>query len=512
MGIAVCASGPWRSTSQTTLVEATEDRRPKQATSRSSTSLPTRGHKSGLSSHAQGDDVLASPADANLGLPQAAEHDPSLSRAQIDAAPAPMMTGGLRDMPTQPRRVGVIGAGIVGLSTAWFLRRHGCEVTVVDRDGVAAGASWGNAGWLTPSLTMPLPSPEMRSYGIRALLDNSSPLYVPLRPDVALLRFLLSFLRHSTHARWHAAMRHYVPLSRLALAAFDELFENGVEASVCEGDPFLACFRTSRERDVLLAELTRIERAGLPVHYDLVDGAGLRRIEPALAPTVDAAIQLHGQRYLDPPRFLAALARGLQRQDVEIEAPRRVDDITDDGSAVVVHTDAGVRRYDAAVLATGAWLPRIARSFGIRQPLPAGRGYSFSVPVTRAPRGPVYFPVQRIACTPLGDRLRIAGMMEFRAPDAPLDRRRTATIAATVAPLLADIDLSARQDEWVGSRPVTADGMPLIGPTRSRRVHVAGGHGMWGIVLGPITGQLLAASIVEGRLRPELAPFDPLRR
>jgi D-amino-acid dehydrogenase len=123
----------------------------------------------------------------------------------------------------------------------------------------------------------------------------------------------------------------------------------------------------------------------------------------------------------------------------------------------------------------------------------------------------VYFPAQRLACTPIGDHLRIAGMMEFRAPGAPLDPRRTRAIADAVRPLLRDADVDARTDEWVGSRPCTPDGLPLIGGTRSPRVFAAGGHGLWGITLGPITGQLLAETVTTGRRPAELAPFDPLR-
>jgi len=141
----------------------------------------------------------------------------------------------------------------------------------------------------------------------------------------------------------------------------------------------------------------------------------------------------------------------------------------------------------------------------------SGRGYSFSVPVEAMPSGPLYFPAQRVACTPLGNRLRIAGMMEFRRPDEPLDPRRIAAIIDAVRPFLSGVDLDDRQDEWVGSRPCTADGLPLLGRTSSPRVFVCGGHGMWGIALGPVTGRLVARTVLEGETPPELRPFDPLR-
>jgi D-amino-acid dehydrogenase len=111
----------------------------------------------------------------------------------------------------------------------------------------------------------------------------------------------------------------------------------------------------------------------------------------------------------------------------------------------------------------------------------------------------------------MGDRLRVAGMMEFRGPDEPLDPRRIRAVADAVRPFLRGIDLRERHDEWVGSRPCTPDGLPLVGRTTSPRVYAAGGHGMWGIALGPLTGQLLAEAITTGRTPAALLPFDPLR-
>ena len=113
-----------------------------------------------------------------------------------------------------PEHVAVVGAGIVGLSTAWFLQEHGVHVTVHDRRHVAAGSSWGNAGWITPSMTAPLPEPSVLRYGIRAVLSPSSPVYVPPRADPQLLRFLAGFVRHSTARRWGTGMRAYAPLNR----------------------------------------------------------------------------------------------------------------------------------------------------------------------------------------------------------------------------------------------------------------------------------------------------------
>ncbi len=411
-----------------------------------------------------------------------------------------------------PREVAVVGAGMVGLATAWFLQEGGASVTVYERDGVAAGASWGNAGWLTPSLAAPLPEPAVLRYGLKAVLDPSSPVYLPLRADAGLLRFLLSFARNSTPRRWRRGMAAFVPLNEQALGAFDALAAGGVTARTHRSEPFLAVYRSERHREGLLAELRAVERAGQgDVRYRVVMGAEARAMEPLLTSEAGAALRISGQRYLNPPEFVRCLADAVRARGGTLREDGDVTGLRDTGDGVVVATSSGEHRHDAVVVATGAWLDSLARPFGVRQPVQAGRGYSFSVPVQRMPGGPLYFPEERVACTPLGDRLRVAGMMEFRRPGAPLDPRRITAIVDAVRPFLSGVDLDDRQDEWVGSRPVTADGLPLLGGTTSPRVFVAGGHGMWGMALGPVTGMLVARTVLTGEAPPELRPFDPLR-
>jgi len=410
-----------------------------------------------------------------------------------------------------PRSVAVVGGGMVGLATAWFLQERGVEVTVYERRHVAAGSSWGNAGWLTPGITTPLPEPAVLRYGVRAVLSPSSPVYVPPKADPRLIRFMLGFAGHSTARAWRTAMDRLVPVNRLALGAFDALQDGGVRASTREAAPFVAAYRTETERRVLLEELEHIRAAGQGIEVDVVSGEQARAAEPALSEQVGAALVLHGQRFIDPGEYVHALADSVRDRGGKVEEGVEVLRVGRHAGRPAVWTGDGPQVHDAVVLATGAWLTRLARPLGVRRLVQAGRGYSFSVPVETVPRGPIYFPAQRVACTPLGDRLRVAGMMEFRSPDAALDPRRIAAIVDAARPLLAGADLDDRQDEWVGSRPCTVDGLPLIGATRQDDVFVAGGHGMWGITLGPLSGRLLAEQVVTGRAPAELAPFDPLR-
>lgn len=413
---------------------------------------------------------------------------------------------------TASRRVAVVGAGMVGLATAWFLQERGAEVTVFESAGVGAGSSWGNAGWLTPGLATPLPEPSVLRYGAKAVLSPASPVYVPPSANAALIRFLFGFARNSTSSRWTGAMDKLVPINRLALESFDLLADGGVAAPTVEATSFMAAFRRAQDSADLRGELEQIQHAGQGIEFEMLTGDEARAVEPTLSDNIGAAIRLHGQRYITPGTYVAALAESVRSRGGTIHTETPVNSIRPAGEGVRLSTaDGGSYRYGAVVIATGAWLNRLARGFGVRSRVQAGRGYSFSVPVQTPPAGPIYLPAQRVACTPVGERLRVAGMMEFRQPDAALDQRRVRAIVDAAQPLLRGVDLDAREDEWVGSRPCTTDGLPLIGTTRMPRVFVAGGHGMWGITLGPATGRLLAEQIMSGWTPAELGPFDPLR-
>lgn len=411
-----------------------------------------------------------------------------------------------------PTKVAVIGAGMVGLSTAWFLQEHGVEVEVLDRDSVAAGSSWGNAGWITPGLSTPLPDPAVLSYGIKAVISPSSPVYVPVTADPRLLRFLATFTRNSTMRRWSKSMRSLVPINECALPAFDALEAGGVSSPVHEATSFIAGYRTKPETEFLLTELEHIAASGQDVGFEELTGEQVREIEPTFSDAVGAGIRLLGQRYLNPIEYVQSLADSVRARGGKVREGARVTGITDEAKGVrLAIAGAGTETFDRVVVATGTWLDHLAKPFGVRTHVQAGRGYSFSVPIDHVPHGPVYLPNERVACTPLGDRLRVAGMMEFRPPEAALDQRRVEAVVEAARPFLTGVDLDDRRDEWVGSRPCTPDGLPLIGASGSPHVHIAGGHGMWGMTLGPATGQLLAKSMVTGRPAPELTPFDPLR-
>lgn len=407
-----------------------------------------------------------------------------------------------------PRSVIVVGAGIVGLSTAWFLQERGVEVTVVDRGGVAAGASWGNAGWVSPALTIPLNQPSVLGYGLRSLANPAAPLHVPARADIGLWSFLTRFAANCRRSSWDRAVAANLPFNAECLEAFDVLTGNGVDVPTTDC-PITAVFTSERQAAHLLDELRALQQAGQDVSYRRLTLDELEDQVPLASRAVTVGVSVEDQRFVDPGRFTHALARAVVARGATISEVDVVDVLPHRRGVRVYPRTGAPLTADAAVIATGAWISALADRW-VRTPVRAGRGYSFTVPVDRPVPGPIYLPEVRVACTPYRGALRVAGTMEFRGPDEPAIPARVEAIVGSTAPLFDGVRWGERTDEWVGPRPVTPDGRPLIGNV-DRNVYVAGGHGMWGLAHGPVTGRLLAEQITTGKQPEALRAVDPLR-
>jgi D-amino-acid dehydrogenase len=407
-----------------------------------------------------------------------------------------------------PRSAIVVGAGIVGLSTAWFLQERGVEVTVVDRTGVAAGASWGNAGWISPGLTIPLNQPSVLRYGLRSLLNPAAPLHIPMRADLGLARFLTRFALHCRHSCVEQVVRANRALNEEAVEAYDVLVANGVDAPITES-AVTALFETRAQADELRHEIQVLRDAGQQVDVTELHGAELRDRVPLAGQTVTLGLAVEHQRHVDPGRFVTALGRAVTERGAKMRT-MRVTEVHGLARGATVYGYGGrCLTADVAVIATGAWLDDLTHPW-VRTGVRAGRGYSFTVPVDRPVPGPVYLPTVRVACTPYRGALRVAGTMEFRDPDEPAVPARVDSIVASAGGLLDGVRWNQRSDVWVGARPVSTDGRPVIGQVDSH-VYVAGGHGMWGLAHGPVTGRLLAEQVTTGKQPGALLAFDPRR-
>jgi D-amino-acid dehydrogenase len=310
--------------------------------------------------------------------------------------------------------------------------------------------------------------------------------------------------------QWKRSMAGYLEVNLLALQVFDELSEGGVVQLTTEA-PIMAAFERASQSKDFRHEFTLLEEAGQHVKVSELSREDTREVVPNIASGMELVLQVHGQRYVDPGAYVHALADSFIERGGVFRKDFVVRDVKPDLSGVTLEASDDDERCDAVVLATGALLNQLASGFGVRTRVQAGRGYSFSLATDAPVPAPIYFPATRVACTPYQGGLRVGGTMEFRSAEAPLSSRRVSALIKAAKPTLAGVDWDSISDTWVGSRPVTADGLPLVGATASSRVYVAGGHGMWGITLGPVTGKLLAEQIITGTSPAPLRAFDPLR-
>lgn len=407
----------------------------------------------------------------------------------------------------------VIGGGIVGLSCAWFLHRAGAEVVVVEAGAaVGQGASRGNAGAICPSMTEPLAAPGALREILRDLTRTDAALHVHPATMPRMAGFLRRFTRAATQEAYGRGLEALLGLAAGVRHAYDELAAAGIGADArregyltLHADPSGAV--AEREHVARMAEAGVCSPPG-----PILDGTALRAIEPLLSDRVVAGFLLPDERWIDAAILVEELATSLAEAGVGIHTAAPARAVVDLGDGVEVETDTGIVDGAVALVAAGAWSRDLVAPLGLALPLYPGKGYSFSLHPAALPDHVLHLPEAHVMLTPLPGRLRVAGTMEF---DGTMDRfhpRRIDAIVRAAAPFLRNVDLDERADEWVGPRPVTPDGLPLLGPVPGHpRVVLATGHNMLGVTLGPVTGAVIAGLLVEGDPGVNLAPFDPAR-
>lgn len=409
----------------------------------------------------------------------------------------------------------IVGAGVVGLASAYQLARDGLAVTVVDAAHSGAGASINNAGWIVPIMSTPVPAPGMLRQSVRWMAQRDSPLYVRPSPRPEHVRFMAGMLRHANAKDFHHGVEALASLNERTLALFDEYERDGVRFE-CHRTGHLLVFHTRKTLRTYQADTALMERIGHTA--DPLTGDELRDLEPALSTHVHAGLRCPRERHVDP----ASLVRGLEQRCRELgvrflhDSP--VTDIRFRGP-VATSILAGGEEVpgDLFVLAAGVHTGRLSRLAGFPLPIQPGKGYGFddtSGSVTL--RHSVYLGEAKVAITPLSNRLRFAGTMEFGSSDATIDPHRLGGITRSAHEYLPGFPPRPQPHGWTGLRPMTPDGLPVIGALPGRdNVLAASGHGMLGVTLAPMTAEVISAQVVGGRRASEIAPtarpFAPQR-
>jgi len=414
-------------------------------------------------------------------------------------------------------RVAVVGGGVVGLSAAWFLLKAGADVTVLTEQEPGEGASAVNAGWIAPSLSGPVPGPGILTGSLRWMLRPDSPFYVRPRLDPGFLRWLLAFRARCNSRDYSSGLEAMAHLNRRTLALYDELRSDGLEFDEHRTGLVMA-YRDARDADHEVNESGWLARFGFPA---AVPGRP-QDLEPALTDEIQGAYFLPAERHVDPRALTAALAAGIRARGGRVLSGTRVLRVepgTHSGGGAAGARAATVigetERWpaDAVVVAAGAWTPTLLRSTRARIPIIGGKGYALDfTPAPVAIRQALYLHDNRVAGSPYDGRLRLAGTMELTGLDTSISRRRVAAIARSAGRYLRGWPADAVPGRVsAGLRPLTPDGLPVIGPVpRAPGIWLASGHSMLGVTMGPATGEALAAAM-GGSTPDALGPFDPAR-
>jgi D-amino-acid dehydrogenase len=409
-------------------------------------------------------------------------------------------------------RIVVIGGGAIGLASAYALATSGAHVTLLDARGVGGGASRRNAGWIVPTMSGPVPAPGLVLKSLRWLLRPDSPLRIRPSLEPEHIAFLLGMIRHCNTADFERGLRQTLALNQRTFELFDQLAADGVRFEQHQRG-VLSVFATHTSFDEHVVAARQIaELAGHP--SQVLTGRQAQALEPRLSRRVVGAILAPSERFVDPDQFIDALATACLRSGVAIHTREPVTDaISGSGGRVnAVVTRSARWQADAFVLASGAWTGVLARLFGHRLPIQAGKGYGHDLSATGASlRHALYLAEAKVAVTPLLDRTRLSGTMEFGGLDEGVNQVRAAGIVTSARTYL-DLPTAKAGKPWSGLRPMTPDGLPLLGPLPGHpNVIVATGHAMLGITLAPVTGDIVRQILLDGQVPMEATAFAPDR-
>ncbi|RPI42470.1 MAG: FAD-dependent oxidoreductase [Betaproteobacteria bacterium] len=392
----------------------------------------------------------------------------------------------------------VLGAGIVGVCCAAYLQREGYRVTLIDRGPPGRGTSFGNAGILSPASCVPMAVPGVVSKLPGWLMDPLGPVAVRFAHLPSMLPWFLHFRKA---ARIQNVEANADALRRLVAQTFDAyapLVKAANVPDIVQRPGYVVVYESEAQFEAdALAWRIRRERG---VEFDVLDGAGIRKLEPALAPIYPRGVYILDQGYVTSPlRLTQSIAAQFQRDGGRIEQ-REVRDIdVGDRGPVALSTDAGDIPIETLIVAAGVHSARFAAKLGERVLLEAERGYhvEFGNPGVAVTR-PINAAAGKFFVTPMETGLRVAGTTEFAGLDRPANPRRARVLLEHAKRMFPDLKTEA-MSEWMGQRPSTPDYLPIISASsRFRNVFYAFGHGHLGVVSGAPTGRLVA-DLVAGR-------------
>lgn len=397
----------------------------------------------------------------------------------------------------------VIGGGVIGVCSAYYLTKQGFQVTLIDAEEICAGASYGNAGLILPSHIEPLASPGALGQGLRWLLNPESPFYIKPRLSLNLFSWLWRFRAASHEQRARASMGLLKRLSSRSVELYRELSSLiGMEFGY-EEQGSLHLFKTEQGYADARAKAAMMRTFGIEAR--ILNREEVHEADPRIRAEARGGLYLPHDAHLVPADFVVQLAKMAEDSGASIRTNTEVLDFEITGPHITaVRTTRGDFYPNQIVLAGGAWSPELSRKLHIRLPIQPAKGYGLTF---RSPDDPPVIPMMlseaRVAITPMGRHIRFAGTLELAGYDLSVNQRRIQAIvrqAGEYLPWTRELELV---EIWRGLRPCTPDGLPVIGRAGNyNNLIIAAGHATIGMVLGPVTG-LLAAQLVS-REQPEI--------
>ncbi|MES2819136.1 MAG: D-amino acid dehydrogenase [Pseudomonadota bacterium] len=400
-------------------------------------------------------------------------------------------------------RVLVLGSGVIGTASAYYLARAGFEVVVIDRqNGPALETSFANAGQVSPGYASPWAAPGVPFKAIKWLLQRHAPLALKFTGDIEQYLWMAQMLRNCTASRYAVNKERMVRLSEYSRDCLDELrIETGI---AYEGRRLgtTQLFRTQAQLDNAAKDIAVLEQSGVP--YELLDRAGIARVEPALAGVAHklaGALRLPNDQTGDCQLFTARLAEMAEQLGVQFRFGQTIERLDVAGDRINgVWVDGKLETADRYVMALGSFSPALLKPLGIRAPVYPLKGYSLTVPITdpaMAPTSTILDETYKVAITRFDQRIRVGGMAEIAGFDLSLNPRRRETLEMIVSDLYPRGGDLAQADFWTGLRPTTPDGTPIVGATPFANLFLNTGHGTLGWTMACGSGRLLADLIAK---------------
>ena len=395
-------------------------------------------------------------------------------------------------------KVIVLGSGVIGVTTAYYLARAGHEVTVIDRQpSPAQETSFANAGEVSPGYSSPWAGPGVPVKAIKWLLMRHGPLVIWPKLDPVMWIWMLKMLRNCTSARYAVNKSRMIPIAEYSRDTLRALrSEIGIKYDE-RSRGTLQLFRKQSQLDHTGGDIAVLKRYDVP--YEVLDRDGCIAAEPALAAVREkfvGGMRLPQDETGDCHMFTEALAVEAAKIGVQFRFNTSIERLETDGAKITgVVTSAGTLQADAYVVALGSWSPRLLKPLGVYAPVYPVKGYSITVPVAHedgAPVSTVMDESYKVAITRLGDRIRVGGTAEISGYSKRLDIERRSTLDHSLTDMFPRGGDLSKATFWCGLRPMTPDGPPVIGPTRYSNLHLNTGHGTLGWTMACGSARVLA--------------------